>query len=105
VMAPERYAAWLAERRGRGEPALADRGEALFRRMGCSSCHAGDGARAPVLYGIFGKPVLLSDGRTIPADEAYLRESVVDPAAKIVSGYARIMPSYRGRLSEDELLD
>jgi cytochrome c oxidase subunit 2 len=48
--------------------------------------------------------VKLSDGRTVTADDAYLRESVLDPGAKIVAGYDNIMPTFQGVVSEDQLL-
>jgi cytochrome c oxidase subunit 2 len=57
-----------------------------------------------VLDGLFGEPVALADGRTVIADENYLRESILNPAAKIVAGYQPLMPTYKGQLSEEELM-
>jgi cytochrome c oxidase subunit 2 len=53
---------------------------------------------------LFGRPVKLSDGTTVIADEAYIRESVLYPSAKIVAGYQPIMPTYKGQVSEEQLL-
>jgi protein SCO1/2 len=77
-------------------------GAALFVNHGCEACHS-QARVAPPLVGFFGNPVLLNDGKTVIADEAYLRESIVDPGAKIVAGYPNMMPSYRGQLDETQL--
>ncbi len=63
-----------------------------------------DSARGPSLAGLFGKPVRLQDGKTIIADENYLRESIVNPQAKIVTGYQPIMPTFKGLVSEEGIL-
>ncbi len=60
-------------------------------------------ARGPNLQGVFGKPVLLEDGRTVTADENYIRESILDPGAKIVNGYKPVMPTFQGLVSEEQL--
>src|SRR5262249_53304848 len=84
---------------------LASRGAKLFQELGCNTCHRGDSLRrAPVLEGLYGRPVQLSDGRLITADEDYIRESIVDPGAKIVLGWLPIMPSFKGRLSEEGMM-
>jgi cytochrome c oxidase subunit 2 len=78
----------------------------LFAAKSCNTCHRPDSAaRAPLLHGIFGKSVALSDGRSATADEGYLRESIMDPRARVVAGYEPIMPTYRGQLSEEEILE
>jgi cytochrome c oxidase subunit II len=103
VMTPEAYQAWL--KGGGPSISLAAAGEALFQQKGCASCHLPDGkGPAPSLVGLFGKPVKLSTGATVTADEAYIRESILDPLAKIVAGYQPIMPPFKGLLSEDQLL-
>ncbi len=53
---------------------------------------------------MFGKPVLLDDGRTVVADENYVRESIVAPAAKVVAGFKPIMPTFQGIVSEEQLV-
>jgi cytochrome c oxidase subunit 2 len=78
-------------------------GGELFRRYACIDCHTT--GHAPSLQGVFGQPVLLSDGTTVVADENYIRESILAPSAKVVYGYQPIMPSFAGQLSEEELLD
>ena len=77
----------LDERR-RGNQPLAVTGEKLFTELGCVTCHRSDTqGRGPNLVGVFGKPVLLEDGRTVTADENYIRESILEPAAKIVQRF------------------
>jgi cytochrome c oxidase subunit 2 len=102
VMNPQDYQAWLTG----GAPAgsLAQNGQTLFQQLGCSTCHRFDvQGRGPNLIGVFGKPVALEDGRTVIADENYVRESILSPAAKVVSGFQPIMPSFQGQVSEDQL--
>jgi protein SCO1 len=77
-------------------------GAALYRRVGCAGCHDVP-AIAPSLAGVAGRTVMLADGRTVTADEAYLRESILEPAAKVVATYPPSMPGYRGTLSETQL--
>ncbi len=102
VMKPADYEAWLAGT-GRGE-SLAAAGEKLFTRMGCVNCHVIN-PRCPSLAGLYMKQVPLSDGRIVLADEAYLRESILDPGAKIVAGFPNIMPSFRGLVTEEGVLE
>jgi cytochrome c oxidase subunit II len=102
VMEPAEYQTWLSG----GVPAgsLAQTGQALFQQLGCSTCHRFDvQGRGPNLTGVFGKPVSLEDGRTVVADENYVRESILVPAAKVVSGFKPIMPSFQGQVSEEQL--
>jgi protein SCO1 len=77
-------------------------GASLYRRLGCAGCHDVPSI-APSLPGVAGRTVMLADGRTVTADSAYLRESILDPAAKVVATYPPSMPSYRLQLSEAEL--
>ncbi len=104
VMGPSEFDNWLSGNAGQLAPAVA--GQQLFQSLGCVSCHGanGEGGRGPELAGLFGKQVLLNNGQTIRADEAYFRESVLNPQAKIVSGYGPIMPTFQGQISEDQLL-
>ena len=74
-------------------------------KLQCVTCHTGDGSgRAPVLEDLYGRDVPLRDGSRVRADDAYLRESIVHPDAKIVAGYQSIMPSYKKHVNEEELL-
>lgn len=103
VMEPSDYQAWLSG--GGAKVSLASAGEGLFEQLGCITCHRGDsGARGPQLVGLFGKPVHLQSGQTVIADETYLRESILNPQAKIVTGYQPIMPTFKGLVSEEGLL-
>ena len=103
VMKPEDFAAWIES--GKAEGSLAANGEKLFQQLGCSTCHRPDsGARGPNLEGLYGRAVRLQDNRVILADDNYVRESILDPNAKIVSGFMPIMPTFRGVLDEEELL-
>ena len=72
--------------------------------MGCSTCHLLDQqGRCPILRGVYGSRVQLTDGRTVLADDAYIRESILNPNAKIVAGYKPdVMPSFQGQISEEE---
>jgi cytochrome c oxidase subunit 2 len=99
VMEPEEYQAWLTGTGGDQPPA--DAGRELFTSLGCITCH---GSVAPTMAGLFGTTVRLQDGGTVVADENYLRESILDSTDKIVAGYAPIMPSFRGQISEEQLM-
>jgi cytochrome c oxidase subunit 2 len=102
VMEPAQYQAWLSG--GGAMGSLAQTGEGIFQSLGCSTCHRMDTqGRGPNLLGIFGKPVLLEDGRTVAADENYIRESIVNPQAKVVSGFKPIMPTFQGIVSEEQV--
>lgn len=103
VMEPNEYQKWLTTG-DVGNPVVAT-GRQLFTQLGCSGCHEGNGTiRAPRLEGIFGKPVPLSDHTTTVADEHYIRDSILMPQAQIAAGYENLMPTFSGRISEEELL-
>jgi len=103
VMEPAAFQAWLSS--GGDSGPLSDNGQQLFQQLGCSTCHRFDTqGRGPNLVGVFGKPVLLDDGRTVLADENYIRESILNPGAKIVAGFKPIMPSFQGQVSEESLM-
>lgn len=104
VMPKAQFARWLEE----GTPAgsMAARGKATFERLGCSGCHdARANVHAPDLDGLFGRAVHLQDGRTVVADEAYVRDSILLPKKDVVAGYEPIMPSYQGQATEGDLLE
>jgi cytochrome c oxidase subunit 2 len=104
VMEPAEYAAWLAGEAGDVNPASA--GERLFTQLACVTCHLANGTgRAPSLNGVYGAKVLLADGTTIIADEAYIRESILQPKAKIVAGYQPVMPTFQGLVTEEQILN
>jgi cytochrome c oxidase subunit 2 len=79
-------------------------GQTLFTQEGCSGCHiAGGGGAGPSLTGVFGSQVQLASGQTVTADEAYVRESILNPTAKVVQGFQPIMPSFQGKLSDAQI--
>jgi cytochrome c oxidase subunit 2 len=100
VMEPAAYQAWLKGAIPDEPPAVT--GAKLYQSYGCMLCH---GARAPTLAGLYMTNVKLNDGRSVLADDAYLYESIVAPAAKIVAGYEPIMPTFQGQLSEEQIYD
>ena len=104
VMEPAEYAAWLSGESGDVNPVSA--GERLFTQFACVTCHLSNGTgRAPSLNGVFGANVLLADGSTVVADEAYIRESILQPKAKIVAGYQPVMPTFQGLVTEEQILN
>jgi cytochrome c oxidase subunit 2 len=103
AMEPAAYEAWLSGPGGEGS--MASRGEKLFQQYGCSTCHLLDTqGRCPNLRGVFGNPVKLTDGTQITADEAYVRESILNPRAKTVAGFEQLMPTFQGQINEEGLL-
>jgi cytochrome c oxidase subunit 2 len=102
VMEPAAYQAWLAA--GPVE-APAAQGAQFFQQLGCHACHHPDSSgQAPSLIGLYGRQVRLQSGEAVTADENYLRESILQPQAKIVEGYPPIMPSFAGQVSEEQLM-
>ncbi len=102
VMEPADYQAWLSE--PPQPPSMTETGQRLFARLNCATCHD-DPRKAPSLAGRFGETVSLADGRRVPADDAYFRESILFPRSKIVAGYAPTMPTYQGQLNETQVLE
>jgi cytochrome c oxidase subunit II len=103
VMEPSQYEAWLGG--GTGEGSMASSGEKLFQDLGCLTCHRADSqGRGPVLQGLYGRRVALANGDTVVADDAYVRESVLNPTTKVVAGFQPIMPTFQGIVSEEQLL-
>ncbi len=101
VMEPAQYEAWMS---GSSGGPLSATGEKIFAELGCATCHRTDTqGRGPNLQGVFGRPVLLQDGRTVTADENYVRESILDPGAKVVNGFKPVMPTFQGLVSEEQV--
>lgn len=100
VMEPDDFTAWLTAHPADSD--LASRGRSLFTRVGCAGCHLSGGKRAPDLADIYGRKVLLTDGRTVQADERYLRDSILRPKSEIVAGYEPIMPSFASILDDEQ---
>ena len=104
AMPPSEFEAWLAAGPS-GDP-MAQAGERLFRELGCTGCHgANSTVHAPRLEGLYGKPVPLQGGGFVRADEQYLHDSILLPSKQIVAGYAPLMPSYQGQISEEQILE
>ena len=103
ALAPEAYQAWLSG--GAASGTMAEKGAKLFADLSCNTCHldAAQG-RGPVLKGLYGKQALLTNGQTVAVDDAYLRESILNPQAKIVDGFQPIMPTFQGLVTEEQLL-
>jgi cytochrome c oxidase subunit 2 len=100
---PAEHQQWLSARADRS---LALRGRQQFLRFQCISCHTGEAnARAPVLEGIYMQRRAMQDGSAAVADESYLRESILNPRAKVAAGFQPIMPTYQGQMNEEELLE
>lgn len=103
VMEPQDYEKWLVTT-GQGE-SMAAEGEKLFIRSGCSGCHGTSSKiQAPKLEGLYGHPVPLNEGNIVTADDQYIRDSILNPGSQIAAGYQNIMPTFKGHLTEEELM-
>ena len=103
VMPQQDFQAWVGG--GGTEGTLAQAGEKLFTDLACVTCHrAGAGQRGPVLNGLLGSTVQLASGATVTADVGYIRESILNPQAKVVAGFPPIMPTFQGQVNEEQLL-
>jgi len=103
VLGEEDYEKWLA---GTNELDPIEAGKQLFTEFDCISCHGtGQRARCPTLGGLYGSYVALEGGGRAFFDEIYIRESVLDPNAKVAAGFEPIMPSFKGQLNEEQILD
>src|SRR5262249_52484892 len=102
VMEDIDYQKWLS---GSSEQTPAEEGRALFVQFDCVSCHGtGSRQRCPPLGNLYGKQEQLTNGQSVLVDEAYIRESVLAPKAKIVRGFEPVMPSFQGQLTEEQIL-
>jgi cytochrome c oxidase subunit II len=103
VMEANEYQEWLSG--GASEGSLASAGEKLFVDLACNTCHRPESTgRGPVLNGLFGKTIITDTGETIVVDEAHIRESILNPSAKVQAGYQPIMPTFQGVVNEEGLL-
>lgn len=101
VVERDEYSKWLGTATG----SFADQGRQLFLKYQCITCHsANSDARAPILEDLYGRTVNLRDGRRVLADDSYLRESILYPEEKVVQGWEPIMPSFKGQVSEEDLV-
>ena len=103
AMTPADYQTWLSG--GSSGGTMAEAGAKLFADLACNTCHIDTGqGRGPVLKGSYGKPVALEGGQTVTVDDAYIRESILNPHAKVVAGFQPIMPTFQGLVTEEQLL-
>ena len=104
AMSPEDYEAWT--KGSTSGMSLSQNGERIFASMGCNSCHSGSAAaRGPNLAGVYGTKLRLADGSQVLVNDAYLRDAILNPSAHVTAGFAPIMPTYQGQVSEDGLID
>ena len=102
VMEPAAYQSWLS---GGTEGPLSVRGERLFNDFACNTCHLSDGTgRGPSLVNKFGTQETLANGAVLAVDESYLRESILNPQAKLVAGYQPLMPTFQGLVTEESVM-
>src|SRR6202453_3363749 len=100
VMTPDDYEKWTQE--STSGMSLAQNGERLFASMGCNACHSGNAAaRGPNLAGVYGSKLQLTSGQEGLVNDAYLRGAILNPSQHVTAGYAPIMPTYQGQISED----
>ena len=109
VHAPDDFQAWLKDAANflKNLPP-AEAGKILFQRRGCAQCHPIDGSAlinptGPPLKGIFGATHGLADGSSVSVDDNYIRESIIEPQAKIREGYRPVMATYQGLLSDEDI--
>lgn len=104
VLTPDEYKRWTEG--STSGMSLAQNGERLFASMGCNACHTGNAAsRGPNLAGVYGSRLRLTNGSEVLVNEAYLRDAILNPSQHITAGYAPIMPTYQGQISEEGLID
>jgi cytochrome c oxidase subunit 2 len=104
VLSPDDYQKWTQG--STSGMSLAQNGERLFASMGCNSCHSGNAAaRGPNLAGVYGSKLQLANGSEVLVNEAYLRDAILNPSQHATAGYAPIMPTYQGQVSEDGLIN
>ena len=103
VQTPDQYKNWLAS--STSGASLSQNGERLFASLSCGSCHNGQpDSRGPSLANVYGSKLQLTTGQPVLVDEAYLRQAILNPSAHITLGYAPIMPTYQGQISEEGLI-
>jgi cytochrome c oxidase subunit 2 len=103
AMDPAEYQAWLGG--GPTTGTMADAGAKLFQDLACSTCHLETTqGTCPTLKGAYGQPVHLMGGATVTMDDAYIRESILNPQAKIVEGFQPVMPTFQGLVTEEQVL-
>ncbi|HLP39976.1 MAG TPA: c-type cytochrome, partial [Fibrobacteria bacterium] len=106
VLNQDAYNEWLSSASDPGKGKTPEQyGELLYTKRGCNACHAVDGSRlvGPSWKGLFGKSRPLAGGGSIMADAAYIRESILEPTAKVADGFQPVMPTFKGVLTDREI--
>ncbi len=106
VVTERQYAEWLETQSGPGAgESLVDYGARLYSQKACITCHSSDGkaGTGPTFKGIFGHTVDLEGGQSVEVDENYIRESILEPKAKVVRGFQPVMPTYQGLLKDKQI--
>jgi len=113
VMSPADYAQWLRTGSPRtnptglgtdGQSSMAEAGAKWYQQLACGNCHDPELNRAPTLVARYGQMGALPDGRASRVDDAYLREWILNPPNRVSPEFQQVMPSYKGQLTEDNLL-
>jgi cytochrome c oxidase subunit 2 len=103
VQTPEDYQAWLAS--SVSGASLAQNGERLFATLSCNACHnANPDSRGPSLANVYGSKLQLVTGGSVQVDDGYLRDAILNPSMHVTAGYAPIMPTYQGQISEEGII-
>ena len=103
VQTPREYEHWLSQ--AGSSQSIAAGGKRLFANYGCTGCHgAAATVRAPMLAGLYGRPVPMEAGGTIIADDTYIRDKILNPDHNLIAGYKQVMPSFNNVIPEDELI-
>jgi len=103
VLSQEDYKEWLKD--STSGMSLAQNGERLFASLSCAACHnARPDARGPSLANVYGSQQRLVNGQTVTADDAFLRQAILNPSQHVTQGYAPIMPTYQGQVSEEGII-
>jgi len=106
VHEPGMFEGWLTDA---SDPfrtrSMVEVGELMYTKHACNTCHTVDGSQhtGPSFRNLFGREGLMRDGKRVLADENYIRESIIEPQAKIVSGYDPVMPTYKGQINDREI--
>lgn len=105
VVTPEGYQKWLQEANSSSDMPLHELGEKVYASKGCNACHSLDGTAkvGPSWKGLYGATRKFTDGKSLIADDNYIRESIMDPKAKVVAGFQPVMPTFAGLLNDREV--
>lgn len=107
VVSADAYATWIDEQKAADQDMpLPELGKKLYTKLGCVACHSVDGSPklAPTFKGVYGKKEELTDGTFVTVNDDYIRQSILMPQKQVTKGYAPIMPTFQGRVSERDLL-